>query len=206
MNARITRALTAVALVLTVSVHVGWLTRTADAQTRGQATWSARTPWGDPEFQGEWTSEGEYGVPFERPPQFGTQTVPDRRGIRQAPRRRPHPRRTRPGARSTCSPAKSTRRTRRSRIGANTTRHHAAHRSSSIHPMDVCRRESRRPGRFPCSGAAASRAASRAIRTRTTASASVASCTAEAFPTRCFRRSTTRTCASSRARDSSPSV
>jgi hypothetical protein len=32
----------------------------------------ARTPWGDPELQGEWTSEGEYGVPFERPAQFGT--------------------------------------------------------------------------------------------------------------------------------------
>ena len=32
----------------------------------------SRTPWGDPDLQGEWTSEGEYGVPFERPPQFGT--------------------------------------------------------------------------------------------------------------------------------------
>ena len=31
-----------------------------------------RTAWGDPDLQGEWTSEGEYGVPFERPPQFGT--------------------------------------------------------------------------------------------------------------------------------------
>ena len=24
----------------------------------------SRTPWGDPDLQGEWTSEGEYGVPF----------------------------------------------------------------------------------------------------------------------------------------------
>jgi hypothetical protein len=32
----------------------------------------ARTPWNDPDLQGEWTSEGEYGVPIERPPQFGT--------------------------------------------------------------------------------------------------------------------------------------
>jgi hypothetical protein len=31
-----------------------------------------RTLWGDPDLQGEWTSEGEYGVPFERPTQFGT--------------------------------------------------------------------------------------------------------------------------------------
>jgi hypothetical protein len=36
------------------------------------APWSGRTPWGDPDYQGEWTSEGEYGVPFERPAQYGT--------------------------------------------------------------------------------------------------------------------------------------
>jgi hypothetical protein len=36
------------------------------------STWTARTPWGDPDYQGEWTSEGEYGVPFERPAQYGT--------------------------------------------------------------------------------------------------------------------------------------
>ena len=39
----------------------------------------ARTPWGDPDYQGEWTSEGEYGVPFERPAQYGTRAVPHRR-------------------------------------------------------------------------------------------------------------------------------
>jgi hypothetical protein len=43
-----------------------------DAQTRGAAWTQTRTPWGDPDLQGEWTSEGEYGVPFERPAQFGT--------------------------------------------------------------------------------------------------------------------------------------
>src|SRR4030088_2964648 len=36
-------------LVLTASVSLGWLTRTADAQSRREATWSRRTPWGDPE-------------------------------------------------------------------------------------------------------------------------------------------------------------
>jgi len=36
------------------------------------ATWTARTPWCDPDYRGEWTSEGEYGVPFERPAQYGT--------------------------------------------------------------------------------------------------------------------------------------
>jgi hypothetical protein len=41
------------------------------AQTRTD-TWRGRTSWGDPDLHGEWTSEGEYGVPFERPAQFGT--------------------------------------------------------------------------------------------------------------------------------------
>src|SRR5678816_3274723 len=42
------------------------------ASTHAAAPWSGRTPWGDPDYQGEWTSEGEYGVPFERPAQYGT--------------------------------------------------------------------------------------------------------------------------------------
>jgi len=49
----------AVVVALTVSTHAA-------------APWSGRTPWGDPDYQGEWTSEGEYGVPFERPAQYGT--------------------------------------------------------------------------------------------------------------------------------------
>ena len=72
MNARITWTITAGLLAITAVVHLAWLTRPAIAQTSRKATWSARTPWGDPDLQGEWTSEGEYGVPFERPPQFGT--------------------------------------------------------------------------------------------------------------------------------------
>ena len=44
----------------------------AGAQTGRATAWNERTPWGDPDLQGEWTSEGEYGVPFERPAQFGT--------------------------------------------------------------------------------------------------------------------------------------
>ena len=52
------RLITAAGLFIAATMTIG-------AQT-------ARTPWGDPDLQGEWTSEGEYGVPFERPPQFGT--------------------------------------------------------------------------------------------------------------------------------------
>ncbi len=70
MNPRMTW--TAGVLALTASLHVAAWTPPADAQTSERRTWSERTPWGDPDFQGEWTSEGEYGVPFERLPQFGT--------------------------------------------------------------------------------------------------------------------------------------
>ena len=31
-----------------------------------------RTPWGDPDLQGDWTSQSELGVPFERSAEFGT--------------------------------------------------------------------------------------------------------------------------------------
>jgi hypothetical protein len=52
-------------------VTLALMAAVAGAQNR-QATWNERTLWSDPDLQGEWTSEGEYGVPFERPAQFGT--------------------------------------------------------------------------------------------------------------------------------------
>jgi hypothetical protein len=71
-------------LLATAAVHLGaeafakaalvGLTRVS-AQTRPAAVWTERTPWGDPDLQGEWTTEGEYGVPLERPAQFGTRQV-----------------------------------------------------------------------------------------------------------------------------------
>ncbi len=44
----------------------------AEAQSSPPSNWAQRTPWGDPNLQGEWTSEAEFGVPFERPVEFGT--------------------------------------------------------------------------------------------------------------------------------------
>ena len=39
---------------------------------------SFKTPWGEPDLQGLWTSEPELGVPFERPAEFGErQTLTD---------------------------------------------------------------------------------------------------------------------------------
>ena len=59
-KADVTMAVAALLIALTVST------------SGAQAPWSGRTPWGDPDYQGEWTSEGEFGVPFERPAQYGT--------------------------------------------------------------------------------------------------------------------------------------
>ena len=72
MRARNTWTITAGAFAVLASTHLLGLMRPADAQTSRAAAWSGRTAWGDPDLHGEWTTEGEYGVPFERPPQYGT--------------------------------------------------------------------------------------------------------------------------------------
>jgi hypothetical protein len=40
-----------------------------------QRTSVARTPWGDPDIQGTWSSEAELNTPFERPTQYGTRQL-----------------------------------------------------------------------------------------------------------------------------------
>jgi len=62
-------------LAVAAGAYPEWLSVSASAQTRREAAGNPRTPWGDPDLQGEWTAEGEYGVPFERPAQFGTRPV-----------------------------------------------------------------------------------------------------------------------------------
>ena len=69
MRTRITVVIAASLLAIAASAH---LIAQRAPQTNRAGTWLERTPWGDPDLHGEWTSEGEYGVPFERPPQFGT--------------------------------------------------------------------------------------------------------------------------------------
>jgi hypothetical protein len=60
-------------------VVVAVLLSTGLAVVNGQTPAGAfRTPWGDPDLQGLWTSETELGVPFERPPEYGDrQTLTD---------------------------------------------------------------------------------------------------------------------------------
>src|SRR5215212_9717567 len=72
MTGRITRTIAAGVFTMAVSAHLMWTTHAAGAQSRNDAAWRARTAWGDPDLHGEWTTEGEYGVPFERPAQYGT--------------------------------------------------------------------------------------------------------------------------------------
>jgi hypothetical protein len=54
-------------------MHAAWLIAAVAISVSIDAqTWKTRTAWGDPDIHGEWTTEGEYGVPFERPAQYGT--------------------------------------------------------------------------------------------------------------------------------------
>ncbi len=44
-------------------------------QTARSDAASSKTPWGDPDLQGTWTSDDTWGVPFERPKNFGTRAT-----------------------------------------------------------------------------------------------------------------------------------
>jgi hypothetical protein len=62
----------AILTATTVAVAMSALVHVAELPLAAQATTTGRTSWGDPDVQGEWTSEGEYGVPFERAAAYGT--------------------------------------------------------------------------------------------------------------------------------------
>jgi hypothetical protein len=47
------------------------LVTAAAIQVVSAQTQAPRTPWGDPDLQGTWTSESELSVPFERPREYG---------------------------------------------------------------------------------------------------------------------------------------
>jgi hypothetical protein len=47
-----------------------------------------RTPWGDPDFDGVWTSDANYAVPFERPVELGTREFLDGKDLEDALARR----------------------------------------------------------------------------------------------------------------------
>jgi hypothetical protein len=72
MNTRLKFVLLTIVVAAVASAQLLGQTPATVAPASTERTWSERTPWGDPDMQGEWTSEGEYGVPMERPAQFGT--------------------------------------------------------------------------------------------------------------------------------------
>ena len=47
----------------------------AKSDTKSDAPFASKTPWGDPDLQGTWTSDDTWGVPFERPKNFGTRAT-----------------------------------------------------------------------------------------------------------------------------------
>ena len=51
------------------------------AQSGGAGRWvTPRTPWGDPDLQGDYTNKYEQGTPFERPPEFEGRRLEDING------------------------------------------------------------------------------------------------------------------------------
>src|SRR5688572_26478634 len=70
------RAVAAVgALLLTTSAAGQGIGVQRSANSSAAERTAPRTPWGHPDLQGTWTSEPEFGVPFERAREFGTRQL-----------------------------------------------------------------------------------------------------------------------------------
>jgi len=82
-----TRRLLALAGAVTVVVVVSSSLPVA-AQTGGSGWTPPRTPWGDPDLQGNYTNLWEVGTPFERPDQFAGRRLEDIKGEELAAIRR----------------------------------------------------------------------------------------------------------------------
>src|SRR5688500_16765582 len=70
-----TRPLFARACVVTAFAAVAWVA--SSSAVAAQATSAPRTPWGDPDIQGNYTNLWEAGTPFERPEQFAGRRIED---------------------------------------------------------------------------------------------------------------------------------
>ena len=58
-----------------VAIGVALLTASVAAQ---KVSTPPKTPWGEPDLRGTYTSDNSIGVPFERPAQFGDRADADR--------------------------------------------------------------------------------------------------------------------------------
>ena len=71
-------AAAAIALIASAAVLLAGQAPAANANGGSAASdpWVAkRTPWGDPDLQGIWTTDDEFNVPVERPKEFGTRAM-----------------------------------------------------------------------------------------------------------------------------------
>jgi hypothetical protein len=80
MNQRTFLCLIAAAAIITTVPVAGQTSAAAKPEAKSAAksdtpNAAAKTPWGDPDIQGTWTSDDTWGVPFERPKNFGTRAT-----------------------------------------------------------------------------------------------------------------------------------
>src|SRR5438045_1038411 len=68
MNNRLPVVMGLVASVCLVSAHAQ---APAKPAAPGKAIVSPKTPWGDPDLSGVWTSDAAIGIPMQRPDSFG---------------------------------------------------------------------------------------------------------------------------------------
>ena len=65
MRSRCFAVIAALAAVTVVSLVPAFVQAQAPKGTAGATTWTQKTPWGDPDLQGDWT--GSTTTPMERP-------------------------------------------------------------------------------------------------------------------------------------------
>src|SRR4051794_22822390 len=75
MSTRVVWTTAAALSAIAFCAYLAGFARLAEAQEKPPRVWASRTAWGDPNLQGQWTSEGEYGVAFERPAAYGTREL-----------------------------------------------------------------------------------------------------------------------------------
>ena len=203
MNVRIVPAITAGMLAIAALVHSGGLTPAASAQATPKDPGACARCGATPISRASGRVKASNGVPFERPAQFGTrQFLTDAEYAERIEEVRVRDERDLAPVDVLAAKVDAPNAPIPHWREYNTT---SRRTSLIIDPPD-----GRLPGRVPQArpfpvqrcGTSARRAVRRVPRT---ASASVASCMAAAFPTRCFPPSTTPTCASSRAQVSSRS-
>src|SRR5476649_127991 len=62
---------TAIRLAAAIGVALMTVSLAAQSAAPKKTYVAPRTPWGEPDFRGTFTTDNSIGVPFERPPQFG---------------------------------------------------------------------------------------------------------------------------------------